>query len=212
MATTEKTTDRTGHGARHTEPDFGQLLQNVRHGDENALHCLLERTDGIARSLARKECFFQAWGRDDSYSIARAGLLQFLFTFKGDIRNRTFYGLVKTYISRYLISQLRKDGKYLRRERPVNFKDAQGEALLNRTAPVEETPETECLRRDQKEVLWQEVRKLPPEEQRILVLHYRDGLPLREIADRTGRHINTIYKYHRRALQKLRGVLQPFRE
>lgn len=44
------------------------------------------------------------------------------------------------------------------------------------------------------------------------MLHYRDGLPLREIADRTGRHINTIYKYHRRALQKLRGVLQPFRE
>lgn len=212
METTEKTTAPARHGAGDTEPDFGQLMRKARHGDGKALHCLLRRTDAIARSLARKECFYRAWGAADSYGIARAGLLQFLFTFKGDIRNRTFYGLVRTCLSRYLISQLRKDGKYLRQERPVDLKDGQGRALWNRNAPVGDTPETELLRREQKEVLWQKVRSLPAEEQRILLLHYRDGLTLRAIADQTGRHINTIYKHHRAALQKLRGTLQPYRE
>ena len=115
METTEKTTAPARHGAGDTEPDFGQLMRKARHGDGKALHCLLRRTDAIARSLARKECFYRAWGAADSYGIARAGLLQFLFTFKGDIRNRTFYGLVRTCLSRYLISQLRKDGKTRRK-------------------------------------------------------------------------------------------------
>ena len=45
-----------------------------------------------------------------------------------------------------------------------------------------------------------------------IIREYRDGLTLRAIADQTGRHINTIYKHHRAALQKLRGTLQPYRE
>ena len=56
---------------------------------------------------------------------------------------------------------------------------------------------------------------LHPEHRAVLLMHYREDMTFDEIAEVTGRPMNTVKSWHRRALQKIRPMLphrQPQKE
>lgn len=91
------------------ESELEDLLRRARHGSREALEELLERTEGIVRNVAKRDLFYGAWGPEQSYENARAGLLHFAFRQQDPVAEERSGGLVKTCVSRYLLSLLRQE-------------------------------------------------------------------------------------------------------
>ncbi len=60
------------------------------------------------------------------------------------------------------------------------------------------------VQREERTALWQLVRKLPMEQQRLVILRYAYGLSYAEIAQRLDRSENACKQLHYRALQRLK--------
>lgn len=52
------------------------------------------------------------------------------------------------------------------------------------------------------------LKKLTDEEQSIIVLHYYNGMKLKEIAEIWNQNKNTLKSKHRRCLHKIKGILE----
>lgn len=98
------------------ESELEDLLRRARHGSREALEELLERTEGIVRNVAKRDLFYGTWGPEQSYENARAGLLHFACHQQDPVAADKSGGLVKTCVSRYLLSLLRQEI----RRRPAN--------------------------------------------------------------------------------------------
>lgn len=73
-------------------------------------------------------------------------------------------------------------------------------------------PETEYLR----SLFWEELNnalnELPEEQRNVFILHEMEGIPFKEIAERTGETINTLLSRKRYAILHLRERLQGLRD
>ncbi len=195
------------------ESELEDLLRRARHGSREALEELLERTEGIVRNVAKRDLFYGAWGPEQSYENARAGLLHFAFRQQDPVAEERSGGLVKTCVSRYLLSLLRQEIRRRARERATDFSDSRVQATLETRADYrDEGPETACLRKEAHHLICRHVAQLGERERQVIQLHYYDDLSFKEIAARLGCHINTIYKEHRSALRKLKRALAPLRD
>lgn len=50
---------------------------------------------------------------------------------------------------------------------------------------------------------------LHPDHRAVLIMHYHQEMTFDEIADIMGRPMNTVKSWHRRSLEKIRGILHP---
>jgi RNA polymerase sigma factor (sigma-70 family) len=84
-------------------------------------------------------------------------------------------------------------------------------AVFLASAAPSATPEEEIIelegRRLDREALRGALATLPPEEQRVIDLVYRENMTLAEVARETGVHANTAWKRHVSALRTLRAIL-----
>lgn len=195
------------------ESELEDLLRRARHGSREALEELLERTEGIVRNVAKRDLFYGAWGPEQSYENARAGLLHFAFRQQDPVAEERSGGLVKTCVSRYLLSLLRQEIRRRAHERDTDFSDSRVQACLeSRDDCRGESPETVCLQKEAHHLICRHVAQLGERERQVIQLHYYDDLSFKEIAARLGCHINTVYKEHRAALRKLKHALAPLRD
>lgn len=192
------------------ETELEDLLRKAWHGSREALEELLDRTEGIVRSVSKRDLFYRVWGPEQSYENARAGLLHFTYHQQEPVAEKTSVALVKTCVSRYLMTMLRRELRRRRHETSMNFNSRRVQHRLERRENCrEESPEAACLRKETYEQLYRQLAALEERERQILLLYYGSNLPFQEIADQLGCHINTVYKDHRTALQKLRQTLAP---
>ncbi|XOQ52051.1 MAG: hypothetical protein ACFWT7_01525 [Succiniclasticum sp.] len=192
------------------ETELEDLLRKARHGSREAMEELLDRTEGIVRSVSKRELFYRVWGPEQSYENARAGLLHFTYHQQEPVAEKTSVALVKTCLSRYLMTMLRRELRRQRHETLMNFNSRRVQHQLERRGNyLDESPEAACVRREIYEQLYRQLTALEERERQILLLHYNSSLSFQEIADQLGCHINTVYKVHRTALQKLRQTLAP---
>ncbi len=195
------------------ESELEDLLRRARHGSREALEELLERTEGIVRNVAKRDLFYGAWGPEQSYENARAGLLHFAFRQQDPVAEERSGGLVKTCVSRYLLSLLRQEIRRRAHERDTDFSDSRVQATLETRADYrDEGPEAVCLQKEAHHLICRQVAQLGERERQVIQLHYYDDLSFKEIAARLGCHINTVYKEHRAALRKLKHALAPLRD
>jgi RNA polymerase sigma factor for flagellar operon FliA len=69
-------------------------------------------------------------------------------------------------------------------------------------------PYEEAEFRDQKEALARAIHKLPDREKQVIVLHYHEGLLLREIGEALGVTESRVCQIHSQAVARLRTVLK----
>jgi RNA polymerase sigma factor (sigma-70 family) len=95
------------------------------------------------------------------------------------------------------------------------FADTADEEMLNWTElffEADNTPETDYLRSLFWEALQEALNELPEEQRSVFVLNEMEGVPFKEISERTGTAINTLLSRKRYAVLHLRVRLQTLRD
>ncbi len=71
-------------------------------------------------------------------------------------------------------------------------------------------PETEVLRQEMRQKVWEAVQKLPPLLKQVILLREYEGLSLQEIAKITGTNVGTVKSRLYQARQHLKKLLAPY--
>jgi RNA polymerase sigma-70 factor (ECF subfamily) len=94
---------------------------------------------------------------------------------------------------------------------PLEFTSQDGnEVMAHPLSGPSPTPDEIVEKRSDLDHVMQNIRALPSEYQEILVMHYLQNLPLREISARLSRPLNTVKVYLHRARRKLAEGFNPF--
>lgn len=173
-----------------------EWLAAMRRGDSDAaadLHVYLRKTlaRGFGRQLADAEL-------DDMAQATVVRVLERLDSFRGDSAFPTWVASVGVNLA---LGQLRK-----RRFAAVNFE----EAIQAGRVSLGHDPEAvgRMQRSDASQVLHDAIESSLSEAQREALLAELGGLPLMEIARRTGRNRGALYKMLHDARKKLRAALE----
>ena len=103
---------------------------------------------------------------------------------------------------------------FLRKKKSLSFSDLEkyGDEEENSFAeniPDEKIlPDTALLKLQDQEILNNALEKLSADEKEILVLHYQEEMTFEEIGRILSKSLNTVKSKHRRALIKLRKILE----
>lgn len=95
------------------------------------------------------------------------------------------------------------------------FTDSDGEEMLGWTelfGSNDNNPETEYLRSLFWEVLNSALNELPEEQKEVFVLNELEGIPFKEISEKTGVSLNTLLSRKRYAVLHLRNRLQVLKD
>jgi RNA polymerase sigma-70 factor (ECF subfamily) len=178
------------------------LLDRVRQGDESASEQLVAAYEPYLRQVVRRSLPESVQGRFDSIDVVQSvwvhvltGLRAGNWHFPDEGRLRAFLLQVAR---RRLISRVRHHLFAVQREA--------GSANLDALPGRGQTRPSEVV---QAEELWQQMLDLcPPDHHAILFLR-RQGLPLEEIARRTGLHEGSVRRILRRLARQLTLQKEP---
>lgn len=197
------------------DPDEAALVRAVADGSEEALAALYDRhVDGIHavalrlsgdRGLAEEvvqETFLALWNRAELFEPATGSLATWL---RAIARNRT-------------VDRLRAAGRrpFLAPLPGASFDDT-GEGGLDRLPPhlaviggagPRPGPEDAAEAAETRAAVTAALRTMPEAEREVILLAYRDGLTQTEIAGRLGWPLGTVKTRTRRALGRLRTILE----
>jgi RNA polymerase sigma-70 factor, ECF subfamily len=192
-------------------PDPGRslaLLARAQGGDRAALEDLIGRYQERLRRIVRIQLGASALRRHyDSMDIVqntfRAALPKI-----GDIQPRTAAGLLQ-WLSIIALNQIR-DAHDLHHAEKRDI--AREERLDDERAPISSSgarPDEEALLAEVRELLDDEVAKLPDEQRRVVVLRDYCGEDWDRIAAELDRENGATRQLHQRAWIKLRQALRP---
>jgi RNA polymerase sigma factor (sigma-70 family) len=95
------------------------------------------------------------------------------------------------------------------------YTDEDGEEMMNWTelfASADNNPETEYLRA----LFWEELQnaldELPEEQRQVFILNEMEGIPFKELSEKTGLSVNTLLSRKRYAVLHLRDRLRSLRD
>ncbi len=178
------------------------VLDQLCRGDSAAAEAVFRAYEPYLRAVVRRLLPARLRAKFDSADVVQSAWSDVLTGFRdagwrfADARQLRAF-LVRVTHNRF-IDRYRQHDRRARREEPLAA--PQADALPARHTA---TPSAECAAAD----LWQRLLKLCPLEQRPILHMRRDGVPIDEIAARTGRHPATV----RRMLRQLavRAVTDP---
>jgi RNA polymerase sigma-70 factor (ECF subfamily) len=101
---------------------------------------------------------------------------------------------------------------YLRKNKELAFSELSSdfEEHINDSIPDNELLPDEIVKQlEHVEVTREALKKISADYRVVIMMHYVDGLSLREIADLLGESSDTVKSRHRRALQQLKSFLHP---
>ncbi len=180
----------------------GELVKKAKKGDNEALAILIKRYLNIVFATCRQylknsdeaddatqETFVKVWRNLKRLDETRPVKPWFL-----EIAKNTSLDL-------------------LRKKRPlpfVNFESADGTNLLAETLAADgPSPLAELAAEEQKEIVNKALARLPDKTRKVLELYYNEGLNFREIGEALHKPLHTVKSRHRRALVRLRMLLDP---
>jgi RNA polymerase sigma-70 factor (ECF subfamily) len=180
------------------ELDEPELARRARDGDREALGALVERLRPGLFALAYAELRHYEEAQD---AVASA-LLQ-ICRHVGDLRE-------PERARAWIWSVARNEARRIRRRRSRLREDAAAERLEEmedaRSAPGSPGVPAADLRLDVERALW----RLPRDQARAVALHYLAGLPVEEIARRTGRPAGTIKRWLHGGRRRLADELEEY--
>jgi RNA polymerase sigma-70 factor (ECF subfamily) len=195
-------------------PGDAELMARVGTGDQQAFAAVYDRhaqtlygavmrylRDPAAAEDVLQETFVALWTRSGSYSPATGSLISWLLTIA---RNRAIDRLRAASRRPMVvgISPPSSDG---------SESDLEGMLALGQpvgSSATAEEPEDFAERRWIRAVVRTAIDGMPEDERRALELAYDDQLTQSEIAERLGWPIGTVKTRTRRALTRMRGILE----
>ena len=131
---------------------------------------------------------------NETFTRALEGLLHGRYTWRGKPFGAWLYGIA--------MNVLQEDNRGSMRASMTERLDY----LAEHSDPLDEQPDPldSFLQKEEQSVLWQLIKELLMEEQRILVFRHVYELSYAEIAERLGRSENACKQLHYRVLKKLR--------
>jgi RNA polymerase sigma-70 factor (ECF subfamily) len=90
------------------------------------------------------------------------------------------------------------------------FEEAEEDEDIWREESEAGEPETEVLRQEMRQKVWEAVQKLPPLLKQVILLREYEGLSLQEIAKITGTNVGTVKSRLYQARQHLKRFLAPY--
>ncbi len=173
-----------------------ELLRRVAADDDLALHQFYQRYAGLVYSLAYRilrdearaeevlqETFIRVWRAAITFDPARGRAEAWVVTIA---RNLSLTALRKKRVAQM-----------------------DGEAAEQIPSSDESSdPEVVAWRGTQRKLVQEAVAQLPPNQRRVVVLAYFDGLTHVEIAERTGEPLGTVKSRLRLALRRLEAILR----
>lgn len=173
----------------------GDVVRQVRNGDRDAFAILVRgyqsRLFGLVLMIVRSPAAAEDVTQD-AFVRAFRNLHRFDDT-------RPFYPWLAAIAIRVAHNWLRQHGRTLRREgTPIDEAPAPAEAPVALSA---------LIAGERSRSMWTMVAALPPRERAAVILHYRDGLPVREIAVALGVTDGTIKTMLFRARRQMRQHL-----
>jgi len=200
---------------REGQPGEADLVRAVASGSEEALATLYDRhADGIHavalrltndRQLAEEvvqETFLALWNRAELFDPAIASLGTWLRTIA---RNRT-------------VDRLRAAGRRVPLvplpgsgdgdDGDPGFDRVSPDAVIIGGAAPDPGPEAAAEAAESRAAVGAAIAGMPEEERTVIILAYREGLTQSEIAERLAWPLGTVKTRTRRALARLRAVLE----
>ena len=192
-----------------------ELVRLLISGSEEALGLLYDRHAAIVHAVATRiggdrsiaeevvqETFLALWDRAEAFDPARGTLRTWLLAIA---RNRA----IDVLRSRRVHDQAAAFSSY---ESGGRDPALVAEWLATTAAPVAmalpaERPDDALIGRETRETLAAAIAGLPPDERRVIELAYGDGLTQAEVAETLGWPLGTVKTRTRRALRRLRSVV-----
>lgn len=100
---------------------------------------------------------------------------------------------------------------FLRKKKSILFSNLEmpdNTPFESTIADTTELPLESLMKLEEKEILSETLKQLPIDYQTVLILHYQNDMTFEEIGKTMGKPLNTVKSWHRRALIKLREILQ----
>jgi RNA polymerase sigma-70 factor (ECF subfamily) len=175
----------------------------------------LDQFRDYLRALARIQVAARPWlaGKLDASDLVQHTLLK-AHAARDQFRGRTaaeMAGWLRATLARTLANELRALGQAKRDAAAERSLEADLDASAGRLdawlAADQTSPSERAGRREQADALAAAVAALPPDQREVVLLKHCDGLPLAEVAARTGRTPAAAAGLLRRGLQRLRELL-----
>ncbi|MGC4233631.1 MAG: sigma-70 family RNA polymerase sigma factor [Niabella sp.] len=171
--------------------DYSQLLQRLKHHDQEAFNILYEH--------ARKRLYVLAYSITNDEAASKDIIQDFFIDFW---ENKLFLNITKT-LEGYLMFAIRN--------RALKYNQAQA-SLLKRTQSLPLPSNAKFLNRiEHKELkteIFQAIGRLPPMAEKVFKMHYLDHLSHAQIAEQLHISKSTVSSHMDRALKELRIVLK----
>jgi RNA polymerase sigma-70 factor (ECF subfamily) len=173
------------------------LLDQLARGDVEAAGALFAAYAPYLRALVRRQVSDQLRAKFDSADVVQSVWVQVVrqlgrdgWSIEDEARLR---GLLATIARRRLLTRVRKHANDLAPDQP-------------REAEVETVPEHRFPRPSevaQADDMWERMLEICPREHHPVLVLKREGLPLTEIASRTGLHEGSVRRILRRLAREL---------
>jgi RNA polymerase sigma factor (sigma-70 family) len=173
------------------------LLDQLARGDVEAAGALFAAYAPYLRALVRRQVSDQLRAKFDSADVVQSVWVQVVrqlgrdgWSIEDEARLR---GLLATIARRRLLTRVRKHANDLAPDQP-------------REAEVETVPEHRFPRPSevaQADDMWERMLEICPREHHPVLILKREGLPLTEIASRTGLHEGSVRRILRRLAREL---------
>lgn len=176
------------------------LISRCREGDEEAWRLLLARYEAYVYRL----CFKISGSREEALDLAQEALVKVLTGLNSFQPGRPFKPWLRRVTVNACLNCLRRRApETVSLEQPVAEDLVLGDTLAGSTGE----PAAAAEWRDAREVIQQELSRLPPRQRLVLVMRHQEGLSYEEIAVTTDLPLGTVKTYLFRARQQLRRKL-----
>ncbi len=196
------------------EPSREQLLRLARDGDASALGRLLESYRSYLTVLARVQIGRRLQGKVDASDVAQEAFLgayRDFHQFRGGSETELL-GWLRSILASLLANLVRHyhgaQRRDVRLERQLELElDQSSQALDRGLAAQGSSPSHQAVRREQSVVLAEALGRLPGDLRELLILRHLEGLTFPQVAERTGRTVDSLKKQWPRALAALRRAM-----
>jgi RNA polymerase sigma-70 factor (ECF subfamily) len=194
-----------------------ELVLASKRGDNEALGCLLEQYRGFLLMLAHRYLSDRLQRRIDPLDIVQITCLEAkrdLDSFRGNSPAEFagwLRGMLKnnvaTAVTRHVMAQKRSVKREIEGDAVGSQSDALGGGWMSQLPGSTTSPSGVAIRQEAVLSLMSSLHQLPENQAEAIRLRYMEGLTLAEIVERMGKSETAVAGLLKRALQKLRTIM-----
>jgi len=176
------------------------LIENAKHGDQEAFRCLWEAHHAVAMAAALRLCHHRGLSEEitqGAFLLAWCGLAGFK-------RGRPFRPWLMRILYRHALDVIEKQQTFLRPISLDELSELERQAVLNPGVGIDGDLQEQVVQREE---LRQALAQLNPDQRRVIALRYGADLTEADIAQVLDWHVGTVKSRLNRARERLRVLL-----